>query len=276
MVQIGLAVMGRVQWWKPWQTTKKGMPYMLEIALDDLQHHIVKYGVDCFPPLDVRGEIARAHDLFARLQIEWPKLYQEIVFRPESREFKILASFSNEKGTARMPTFELTRRGPVFIFPRQLPALGLLNHDVNLEDVFLKSLHLTRKEFPETQVLRVGLIRELVFSTGERDVIPYLSSRFGKFPGSTERGGSATLSFRDDKCNIRVQLETVEIQTQSETPLGQVVDQPREYGLKVEFDVNNSAVRPQEASDIETTLQRARNLWPDELLRFINWPGNEQ
>lgn len=252
------------------------VPTTLDIARDDLQLHIIKYGVDCFPPLDVRSEIARAHDLFERLQIEWPKFYQEIVFRPESRAFRILASYSNEKGTARMPTFELTQRGPVYIFPLQLQPLGHLNHDVNLDDVFHKSLHLTREVFPETQVLRLGLIRELLFSTGERDVVPYLSSRFGKFPGTTAKGGNVSLSFRDDMCNIRVQLETVEIHTRSETPLKQVVAEGQEYGLKVVFDVNNIEMRPQQASDIEATLQRAHSLWPEELLKFINWRGDGQ
>jgi hypothetical protein len=246
---------------------------LLSLTLDDLQHHVVKYGLDVFPPLDVRTETTRPPDLFRSLHERWPGFYEELSFRPESNDFRILRSYQSQTATANVATFTLTQRGPVFTFPLCLDPLGEFNRDANLDEVFAGSLAETRRHFPGMQILRVGLVRELVFATGQASSIPYLSARFGGFPGAAPAGGNALLLFRDERCNIRVAIETIRIHRQARTPTNQVLEDSSEYGLKVEFDVNNIDMRPQPESDIAVTLERAHSLWPRQLLEFLNSGG---
>jgi len=243
----------------------------LTITLDDLHQHVVRYGLDVFPPIDVRNEITRAHDLFQNLQEQWPDFYQEINFRPQSSEFRILTTYSLDGGSAKVPTFSLTNRGPVFRFPLRLHDLGDLNQDKDLDQILLGSLGLTRKTFPGLQILRIGLVRELVFGTGKTPSIPYISSRVGSFPGATPRGGNLLALFHDSRCNIRVRVQSIEIHRRARTPTRQVLSDELEYGLQVEFDVNNIEMKPQSDTELETTLQRAHSLWPKGLLEYINW-----
>lgn len=248
----------------------------LIISLDDLQQHIVKYGFDIYPPIDVRNEVTRTHDLFQALQERWPKIYQELSFRPQSGEFKVGASFEFHEQTIKFATLVLTQRGPVFGFPIRLPdPLGGHEHEEQLDELVLASLGLIRKTFPRFDVLRVGLVRETMFGTGQSDSAPYLTNRFGVFPGTVAQGGKALLTFHDDTCNVRVTIDTVQIQRKSQMKAGgRVLSEESSYGLKVDLDVNNKEMRPQETSEIEMVIQRAHSLWPKEMLDFINWKGD--
>lgn len=247
----------------------------LKISYQDLVQHVVTYGLDIFPPLDVRNEVTRTHDLFQSLQDRWPELYQELNFRPQSGELKVLALFEFRKGSVKFPTLTLTQRGPIFAFPRRFPdPLGEYDYKENLDEVFLSSLAVMRTTFPGLDVLRLGLVQEAVFSTGKTNSVPYLANRFGTFPKTNPKGGNVTLTFRDDQCNVQIKIETVEIRKQAQVrTIGRVLSDELTYGVKIKLDVNNVELRPQEPSDIETTLVRAHGLWPEELLRFINWKG---
>lgn len=244
----------------------------LAISWADLEHHVVKYGLDVFPPPDMRADMTHAQDLFHSLREEWPHLYQDLSLSPERNEFRIEATFSGQGKTARFPTLVFTARGPVFAYPLLFPKpIGQLNHKADFDDIFWKSFRLLKKSFPTIQVLRLGLINEAVFNTGKTNFVPYLASRFGSFPGAKIVGGSVSLTFQDERCNVRVKLETIEIRRQVQTAaVGRVVSEEINFGLQVSLDVNNIEIRPQNESDILLTLERGHCLWSEALLQFIN------
>ncbi len=244
----------------------------LKISWEDLEHHVVKYGLDVFPPPDMRADMTHAQDLFHSLREEWPHLYQDLSLSPERNEFRIEATFSGQGKTARFPTLVFTARGPVFAYPLLFPKpIGQLNHKADFDDIFWKSFRLLKKSFPTIQVLRLGLINEAVFNTGKTNFVPYLASRFGSFPGAKIVGGSVSLTFQDESCNVRVKLETIEIRRQVQTAaVGRVVSEVINFGLQVGLDVNNIEIRPQNESDILLTLERGHCLWSEALLQFIN------
>lgn len=247
----------------------------LLLSLDDLQQHVVKYGFDVFPPLDVRNERARAFDLFAGLQENCPELFQEVNFRPDTGELTVMTSYQFGQSSAKTATLTLTPRGPVFAIPLRLPdPLGEISHKHDLDDVVMSALGKMRKSFPGLSVLRIGLIREVVFNTGKSDSIPFLARRFGCFRNTNPKGGNVTLTFQDDNCNVRVKIDTIEIRRQAQVKgSGHVLTDELSYGLQVMLDVNNIEMRPQEAHEIENTLVRAKGLWPKELLEFLNAKG---
>lgn len=251
----------------------------LAISLDDLEVHLVRFGLDVFPPLDFRDETTRAHELFRLLHDQRPDIYQELTYRPSANEFTVQASFGGERGAAKIPTLTLAPRGPVFRFPRRLPEpigdveLGDSRSLEDLEAVFFASLNVIRRCAPGLTILRAGLVQELVFSMGQTSTVPWLASRFGGISGAQPHGGNVKLTYADDRCNALVTVETVQLQRQATLASGADVAQAVGFGLKVELDVCNREMRPQEPAEIQMTLQRAHSLWPNELLTFLNWSG---
>jgi hypothetical protein len=248
----------------------------LTVTLDDLLEHVVRYGVDIFPPVDFRTELTRAQDLFSRLHEKWPAYYRELDFAPENNQFRAFTTWSQAGGTARCPSLAIVPRGPVFMYPLRLPPpLGEIQHSLDLDGLFMDSLRQLRKTFPGREVLRAGLVRHLVFSTGRTSSVSYINSRFGTFLHSSPTGGEATITFQDGTCNLRARLSTTEIRHEQRLPLtGQVLQVESEYGIKVEFDVNNVQLRPMQEPEIGIVLQRAHSLWPKELIAFINSPAS--
>lgn len=244
----------------------------LVVSLDDLEQHIVKYGMDVFPPFDFRTETTRAHELFRELQTNWPEFFQELSFRPESNQFQIVAAYGFPQGTAKLAALTFMPRGPVFAFPFKFGPFGECEHKNDPEEVFLKALAVIKRTVPGLQVLRLGLIRELVFATGGTPSAPYVTSRYGTFPGAEAKGGETVVSFRDDFCNIRVKIGTIEIRQEARHPTTkQVMAKDVRHGLAVNFDVSNVEMRPQADTEIERTIERANSLWPRDLLEFLNW-----
>lgn len=247
------------------------------VSPDDLEQHIVKFGVDLFPPLDVRDETTRANELFRELNTNWPTYFQELTFRPQSNEYGVWSTYEFPRGKARIPSLTFVPRGVVFTFPERLqPPLGDWRHQESYEELFLVALNQVTRVFPGRDVLRVGLIRELLFNVGQTPSGAYISSRFGEFPGAEPRGGEVLLTFQDDQCNIRVKITTVEIRRQAQLPAtGQVMREELEFGLSVNFDVNNKEMRPQGPEQIRDTIIRAGSFWPKQLLEFLNWGATD-
>lgn len=246
----------------------------LTLTLDDLETHFVRYGLDVFPPLDLRDDTTHAHELFRALNEQWRDLYQELTFSPANNQFSVFASFSGQKGAAKLGTLVFAPRGPVFRFPRRFPApTGRVMTPNDLDSVFFGSLTEIRRCFAGLKVLRAGLVQEVIFSTGRTSPIPWLASRFGSIAGTEPRGGSVRLTYRDPRCSILISVETVETHRQVKLASGAELNEPTGFGLKVEFDVCNSEMKEQELQDIQMTLERAQSLWPAELLKFLNWRG---
>lgn len=247
----------------------------LKVAEDDIEQHIVKYGLDVFPPLDVREETTRAHELFRELRDKWSAFYQELAFRPESNKLSVRSSYLLKGNRIDFATLEFTPRGPVWAFPIKLPSpLGEVPLASAPEEVFWSSLSIIKATFPSIDVLRLGVVRELVFSTGDTSSVPFLACRYGTFPGADPRGGETLVSFRDDHCNIRVKVATIEIRQEARlAATQQLMTQQLQYGLQVQFDVNNIDMRAQSDVDLRVTMERASSLWPTDLLEFLNWRG---
>lgn len=250
-------------------------PNELQVSFGDLKEHIIKFGLDMYPPLDLRSEATRAQDLFLQLQSKWPDYYQEQNFTPMANEFGIFATYDvGVRDKAKVPTLLFMPRGPVFTFPvRFLVSSADQNYgSTNPRKLFDGGVEVLRNIFPGLSCLRIGLVRELIFSTGNTPAAPFISSRFGTFPSTTPKGGNALASFVDDRCNVRVNMEPIEIHRRQGSPaMKNVISDQVEYAIRVRLDVNNNEMKPQSDDDIDMTLQRAEEIWPDQLINFLNW-----
>lgn len=246
--------------------------HSLNFGLEDIRYHVVTIGMDIYQPIDIGNDLTRLNMFYEKLNEGWGTLYSRLV--TGGKEFKISGEFrKNPKldGPRLVyDTFIMTNRGPVFHFPIVLPDPVL---ETGLESNYLEIYEQVEKLFfaaiPGRKKMRLGMVREIVFSTGNESCNKILSNK-QSFVNANLIGGNKILCYRDDFCNVRIQVEPVEIVKTTKLEVGATVSQRDSCGLKVILDVNNADLRPLEDSDIEKILSRAGCFWPDELLQYIN------
>ncbi len=238
----------------------------------DLQLHVAKVGLDIFPPIELRSERTRLNMFYEEAVRRWPNLFDGI--HATDTEFKIVREFREHPDRhgpkVSLDTFVLTQRGPVFVFPLLLPepvgdtglGTGYLKQFREICELFLRAV-------PEKKIMRVGLVRELVFGTGATSCVNLLTSECS-FAGADLMGGKSLVAYRDLRCNIRLEVEPIQVMKATQMPIGTRVEEPAGYGLRVRLDVNNCEIRPLDDADIDMVLDRATSLWPDALLKYLN------
>ena len=237
------------------------------LSPDDVILHIANFGFDVFPPIEIPSERTRLNMFFEHARDAWPELYQELSI--SDVDFKVAARFKK----IPFETLVLTNRGPVFRFPIVLPPPV---EATNLEGTYMRLFDDVRRGFFQSvvgrKIIRLGLIRELIFGTGGTLPAGLLRGP-EEFSGAKLVGGNALLEYRDQKCNVRVQLAPVQVTKTTQLPVGQMVTEPAGFGLRVVLDVNNIELRQLTEDDIQEVLDRACSLWPAELLGYLRERG---
>ncbi len=247
----------------------------LNLSIEDLDIHVVKMGLDIHPPLVIGEERTRLHIFADKARDELPRLYDKVV--ESNTEFTISGTFGKKDPVASpsavVPTFAMTNRGPVFVFPLRLPVIGATGLE---EEELLLQFDMVRKLFfsslPSRDCLRIGLIREVVFRTGATPCIELLTAN-RSLGGAALTGGQKVLVYKDEKCNVRISIEPGEVALQTTLPVGKKMTQPAGYGLQVVLDVNNHELHTLTDDQINEILERASSFWPDVLLEYLNTMG---
>lgn len=237
------------------------------VTLSDLQMHLVKFGIDVYPPIEIPNERTRLNLFFEKATGEWPQLYREL--HASDQRFEIAGSFGGNR-SAPFPTFVLTPRGPVFVFPLRLPppVNDTEIREDSVGDTFARVRGALLGSIPGHKCLRVGLVRELTFGSGSIPLYKAATSS-EEFSGARIVGGESLAHYRDDQYNVRIKLVTVEVAKSTRLPVGYSVTEPAGYGLQVSLDVNNAEIRPLEDADIQGIIDRATRLWPEDLLNYL-------
>lgn len=243
----------------------------LSLSQEDVVHHVATFGLDVYPPVEIGPERTRLNMFYEAARERWTHLYETLAVG--ETEFRISKHFRKDPQIAGpavlFDTFVLMNRGPVFIFPLTLPP-PVESTDLEKEyvDRFYEVLEAFSSAIPGRSFLRVGLVRELVFSTGEEQVTHLLTGQRSWADGELH-GGERRVHYRDEQCNILLQFGPIQIRKSIQLPVGTRVEQREGYGLRVRLDVNNSEIRPLADADIKTVVDRALGLWPEHLLEYI-------
>ena len=92
------------------------------LSLSDVLTHVVKFGIDIYPPISHREEQTRLNIFYDEMRSIQPQLFQKV--HASAQEFKVFADFrapNDEAKRVTVSTFELTARGPVFVYPLKCP-----------------------------------------------------------------------------------------------------------------------------------------------------------
>ena len=185
----------------------------ISLSIEDVVHHVATFGLDVYPPLEIQAERTRLNMFYEAAREQWPDVYEQLT--AGDTEFKISKRFLRNPtivGPAiPVDTFVLTPRGPVFAFPIRLPDPVC---ETGLDATYCERFSQVRKAFLSgvlgRTILRVGLVREVVFSAGQTNLNGLLSKQ-SEWSGAKLVGGNRLIQYRDEKCNIRIEMRPCEI-----------------------------------------------------------------
>lgn len=249
-----------------------------EFTFMSLDHHVETIGVDVRPPIDIRGERVEIQEFYNRVSEDFPKLFESLVQGPQ--EFRIQKGIPIPgKGRVEITTFTITPRGPVFTFPRILPAFHedfVWTKDLN--DDVIKCLGTLRKHLPTLKFVRIGKVRELVFGSQDMNSNDVIRERFGKGVPSNSSGLTIGWNEADTQYNHKVLINAVQkhnVVVQNAGGIGAGRVEPSdEFGIKVVLDINNSRLdRHLEADELQIILHHADTWYNENLLDRLNGGG---
>lgn len=251
----------------------------IRLTEGDLRQHIIKIGLDFFPPIEMANERTRLNMFAEEIIQRFPSLFERLV--SSSDEFKV--SRRLHMGATPQPrwvdSLTVTARGPVFTFPVLIAKPSgspVLQRDYK-EDELIECTKLLLSHLPvqqgNRQIIRAGMVRELVFMGGRSSFADALTSR-ASFAGAKLHGGRCDLGFHDDRCGIHLQIIPLTLMQSTPLPVGGTVQQGLGYGVQVILDVHNAQVRPLADDEVKGILDRATSLWPEALLSYLAGDGS--
>lgn len=243
----------------------------MELVLDDLVHHVVKYGFDVYPQIEIPLERTHLSIFYEEARERFGALFDQLL--ASDTEFRISKEFRSSAqpgaGALRVDTFAITNRGPVLTFPICLPEpVGATGIEEQIPEAFDTLRKLFFAALPDRKTMRIGLIRDLLFSTGQAPCTALLSGK-PEFAGAKLQRGKSLLVFRDDICNVHLEFEPGELMKRTRLPVGTEIHERHSFVLHVTLDVNNHQLRPLEEADIVQVLERAASIWPQQLLEYF-------
>lgn len=245
---------------------------MLELGPDDLYEYLVRLGVDLFPPFEPGCESLHAQRLYESLKELRPELFERIVLGPS--EFAISRKFAvgPSRTQVEVATFVYTPRGPVVTVPVRLGGEAVLDWpDKQVLECFREVLTTIDNHLPQRQKLKVGVVREAIFSCGQTPATAAVAPPGDSCAGGRLTGGTVELLFETEHCNVGLGLTPVGIARQAAVPVtGQWVQQHEQFGLSVQVDVNSIEVRPLDSGDVEGVFRQALEVWPQAILDYVN------
>ncbi len=243
----------------------------IKLTESDLRQHVIKIGFDVFPQIEIASERTRLN-MFAEEAIQrFPTLFDGVV--SGTQEFRVSRSLGGPEGKrgAKVDTLTITPRGPLFMFPVTISGptgSPMFEAKDEYRKDFGECSDLFFSRLPNRQRMRVGLVRELLFTTGEEPCVGALTS-LTEFAGAKLHGGEALLTFRDDNYNVRIRIVPIQLMRATSLPVGTTVREGLGHGLQVVIDVNNTQPQPLTDADIEEVLDRADSIWPRSLLEYL-------
>lgn len=238
---------------------------------EHISQHVVKYGVDIRPAIVLKQDKTKLQEYCNQLIEQFPQVFETLLVGP--KQLRVQKSFllPNTK-RVEMPTFVLTHRGPVFTFPERIYIDEVQDLDVPEKDkIFRKALDELRSEFVGRRIMRVGVIHEFVFDTGEINSVEIIASNL-KNDVWKERIKNLSIRLetpREGK-NINLEIRPTQLRRVGRGG-GNARSQNIGFGIIVNVDINNQEIKDDlTKAEVRDIVTFANDYVPEELIKFLN------
>lgn len=238
---------------------------------EHISQHVVKYGVDIRPAIGLKQDKTKLQEYCNWLIEQLPEVFETLLVGPKQLRVQKNFLLPNTK-RVEMPTFVLTHRGPVFTFPERIYIDEVQDLDVPEKDkIFRKALDELRSQFVGRRIMRVGVIHEFVFDTGEINSVEIIASNL-KNDVWRERIKNLSIRLetpREGK-NINLEIRPTQLRRVGRGG-GNVHSQNIGFGIIVNVDINNQQIKDDlTRAEVRDIVTFANDYVPEELIRFLN------
>jgi len=238
---------------------------------EHISQHVVKYGVDIRPAIGLKQDKTKLQEYCNWLIEQFPEVFETLLVGPKQLRVQKNFLLPNTK-RVEMPTFVLTHRGPVFTFPERIYIDEVQDLDVPEKDkIFRKALDELRSQFVGRRIMRVGVIHEFVFDTGEINSVEIIASNL-KNDVWRERIKNLSIRLETPKegKNINLEIRPTQLRRVGRGG-GNVHSQNIGFGIIVNVDINNQQIKDDlTRAEVRDIVTFANDYVPEELIRFLN------
>ena len=242
-----------------------------QFGIEHISQHIVKYGVDVRPAFVLKQEKTKLQDYCNWLIEQFPLAFETLVAGPS--QLRVQKNFTLPTGKRiDMPTFILTNRGPLFTLPHRIFIDEPHNLDIPDRDrIFRKALDEMRNRFLDRIVLRVGVIHEFVFDTGDIDSLEIIASALkNDVWKESVKNLNIRLEVPREGKNINLEIKPTYLQRGGRGGPG-APQQNAACGIIVNVDINNRQIKDNlTKAQVNDILAFANDYIPEELINFLN------
>ena len=238
---------------------------------EHISQHVVKYGVDIRPTIVLKQDKTKLQEYCNQLIEQFPEVFETLLVGPKQLRVQKNFLLPNTK-RVEMPTFVLTHRGPVFTFPERIYIDEAQDLDVPEKDkIFRKALDELRSQFVGRRIMRVGVIHEFVFDTGEINSVEIIASNLKNGVWRERiRNLSIRLETPKEGKNINLEIRPTQLRRVGRGG-GNVRSQNIGFGIIVNVDINNQQIKDDlTKAEVRDIVTFANDYVPEELIKFLN------
>ena len=238
---------------------------------EHISQHIVKFGVHIQPAISPKDDKTKLQDYCNWLIGQFPEVFETLVVGPNQLQIqKVFALTGNKR--LELPTFVLTVRGPVFTLPQRVFIDQV--HDLDISDkdkIFRRALDELRTRFSDRKILRVGVVHEFVFDTGQINSLEIIASNLkNDLWRETVKNLRILLEMPREEKNVNLEIRPTYV-SRVATSSENVPIQDVRFGIIVNLDINNQQIKDDlTKAQINDILVFANDYAPEELIKFLN------
>jgi hypothetical protein len=238
---------------------------------EHISQHIVKFGVHIQPTISPKDDKTKLQDYCNWLIGQFPEVFETLVVGPNQLQVQKVFILAGSK-RLELPTFVLTVRGPVFTLPQRVFIDQV--HDLDIADkdkIFRRALDELRARFSDRKILRVGMVHEFVFDTGQINSLEIIASNLkNDIWREAAKNLRILLEMPKEGKNINLEIRPTYV-SRAPTSGENVPIQDVRFGIIVNADINNQQIKGDlTKAEINDILAFTNDYVPEELIKFLN------
>lgn len=238
---------------------------------EKISQHIVKYGVDIRPTVEIKADKAKLTPYCERLTEQFPHIFETVLSGPDRLQIQ-KAFLMSQNNKIELPTLVFTGRGPVFTLPIRIRAEDVEDFDLpNKERVIMKALKQIRRTLAGRRVPRFGVVNEIIFDCGMMNSVEVIADALSKLRWKSNLTG-VKIHLQNPKNGNNINLDIEPVVTQQVQYNNMTARHPPAgYGIRIKVDINNRDMSGDlNETQVQGILGFANSYVSDELFSFLN------
>jgi len=237
---------------------------------NDISQHIVRYGANIRPPIQPKQEREKLQDYCNWLIERFPKVFETLLSGPDKTTVQ-KTFFTSSNKRVELPTFAMTRRGPLYTFPVRLLIENIEDFDIPERSKIFGSAIEKFKETFASKIVRVAVVHEMIFDCGNINPVQVIAGAISKEVWKEGiRSIRIHLENPGNGCNVSIDLAPAYTQQVVRSAAG-AKRKSIGFGISVRLEICNEKVTDDlDRDSVAAIVAFAEDYVPGKLASFLN------